>query len=134
MPMARLLPRASGDADASVQVGRLSTREWLTLRKLGYAQVEQLAALDLETIESAATATPASQRTQELLAAYLPEVTGIQSPRRRLRDAVATAQMVQDGTDLRRITRGPIAIPGQTLRLTSISRMTAMPTSTCGEC
>ncbi len=100
-----------GDADASVQVGRLSTREWLTLRKLGYAQVEQLAALDLETIESAATATPASQRTQELLAAYLPEVTGIQSPRRRLRDAVMTAQMVQDGTDLRRITRGPIAIP-----------------------
>lgn len=102
-----------GSSDASVQVGRLSTREWLTLRKLGYSRVEDLAALDLATIESATaeSESPSAVATSELLTAYLPEVAAIQSPRRRLRDAVITAQMVCDGTHLRRLTDGTVQIP-----------------------
>lgn len=101
-----------GESDASVGIGRLSAREWLALRSLGYSDVDQVASLDLGVIEghNSATDTPAVAATTALLDRYLPEVSHLQNSRRRLRDAVMAAQMVLDGTHLRRITSGSVQI------------------------
>lgn len=108
-----------GDDDASARIGRLSAREWLALRKIGYQSVAQVADLNLDVIAGRSQfdefdngqLTGNVATTQTLLDQYLPEVSHLQNARVRLRDAVITAQMVLDGTHLRRLTSGPVEIP-----------------------
>ena len=103
-----------GDDDASARIGRLSAREWLALAGLGYQTYEQVASLDLEVIEGRSAddeVGETSSATAALLSEYLPEVAHIQNAQRRLRDAVRAAQMVSDGTHLRRLTDGPVNLP-----------------------
>ena len=102
-----------GEQDASAGIGRLSAREWLTLRSLGYLHVEDIASLDLDVIDGSEPVpdTASAQATVALLDQYLPEVGHIQNPRRRLRGAVMAAGMVLNGTHLRRVTQGPIEVP-----------------------
>lgn len=106
-----------GDHDASARIGRLSAREWLTLRDLGYRTVEQIATLDLDVINARLGSDPQSlespdaDETSALLREYLPEVSHLQNALRRLRDCVIAAQMVVEGTHLRRLTSGAVEIP-----------------------
>ncbi len=104
-----------GEFDASARIGKLSPREWLALRELGYSTVEHVAALDIAAIDDRVPAeqtnSPAVTATRRLLAKYLDEVSHIQNARRRLREAVMAGQMVLGGSHLRRITNGAIDIP-----------------------
>ena len=100
-----------GESDASAGVGRLSQREWIALRNLGLTDIDHLAALDTDVIDGGAgTSDAASERTLQLMADYLPEVSHLPNARKRLRGAVMAAQMVQEGTYLRRTTTGPVPI------------------------
>jgi predicted RecB family nuclease len=76
-----------GPDDASVAItrGRLDTREWRTLRRMGFGSVEALSVLDLE--DSA------------FFDEYYPEVThlGRAQALKRLRGAVQQAQLIREG-------------------------------------
>ena len=83
-----------GDDDLSVRISKapLDVHEVLTLRGLGIATVSELAQADLD----------------EVLPAFLPQVTHRNGSEARLRLAQRRARMIVDGVDLERLTSGPI--------------------------
>jgi predicted RecB family nuclease len=91
------------DDDLSLRLerGPLGAREIIALRAAGIVTVHQLAAADLD----------------ELLAAYLPEVSHCAGAERRLRTAARRARMLEAGTAFERETSGPIEVPAADLEI-----------------
>lgn len=91
--------RAIADPDvasARITSGRLSVREWHALAALGIDTVDDLADLEADA---------------DFQGRYLPEVTHVRDPLKRLGDAVRRARMLSDGRTLERETAGPIEVP-----------------------
>ena len=84
-------------ASAEISSGRLSVREWHALSQVGVTTVEDLANLDIDD--------------DTFQDRYLPEVTNIKDPVRRLADAVRRARMTVAGVTLERETTGQITVP-----------------------
>ena len=84
-------------ASAEIRSGRLSVREWHALTSVGVTTVDDLADLDVNN--------------DTFQGAYLPEVSNIKDPLRRLADAVRRARMTRAGVTLERETTGQIAVP-----------------------
>ena len=93
------------DASLAITRGRLDTREWLTLRRMGFGTVTALAGLDPEA--------------PEFLDAYHPEVShhGRDSARKRLIGVVRQAGMIRDGVVLAPIGDGPVEVPAADIEI-----------------
>jgi predicted RecB family nuclease len=84
-------------ASAEIRSGRLSVREWHALTKVGVTTVDDLADLDINR--------------DSFQSHYLPEVSNVRDPLRRLADAVRRAGMTRAGVTLERETTGQITVP-----------------------
>ena len=84
-------------ASAEIRSGRLSVREWHALTKVGVTTVDDLADLDINV--------------NAFQGDYLPEVSNIKDPLRRLADAVRRARMTRAGVTLERETTGAVPVP-----------------------
>lgn len=87
------------DPSAAINVGGLSPREWLALRRLGVVTTSALSAVDPED--------PA------FFDDYFPEVTQLSQDqaRARLAKAIVRAQMICDGVEIVRDGDGPVVVP-----------------------
>lgn len=84
-------------ASLRITEGRLSVREWRALTALGVRTLGELAAID--------------PTDPVFLDRYLPEVSHVASPAKRLAAAVTRAQMISSGVSLQRKTEGRIDLP-----------------------
>ncbi len=89
----------SEDPSAAITIGRLGTREWLTLRGMGVTTTEALSTVDPDD--------------PTFFDEYVVEVTHLspENARKRLAAAVERAEMTCRGVDLKRTGDGPIAVP-----------------------
>ena len=87
------------DPSTAINIGRLSPREWLTLRRMGIATTAALSAVDVDDAL--------------FFDEYFPEVRhlGPTMARKRLEAAVERAQMICDGISVTRLDGGPIDVP-----------------------
>lgn len=87
------------DPSAAITIGRLGTREWLTLRRMGVSTTEALSVLDPDD--------------PVFFDEYRAEVSHLtpDSARKRLATAVERADMICNGIDLKRTSEGPVAVP-----------------------
>ena len=76
--------------------GRLSVREWLALSRLGHATTQEIARLDPD---------------EAFLAEYLPEVSHVTEPEKRLHDAIRRCQLLAQDQQLARLTADPVTPP-----------------------
>ncbi|OBI49810.1 hypothetical protein A5707_16380 [Mycobacterium kyorinense] len=87
------------DPSAAIKIGRLSTREWLTLRSMGITTTEALAVLD-----------PDDPAFFDTYAAEVSDLTPSTS-RNRIGAAIERAEMICNGVALKRTSDGPVEIP-----------------------
>ena len=87
------------DPSTAISVGRLSTREWLTLRLMGVGTTAALSAVDTED--------------PLFLDDYCAEVSHLtrEQARNRLLGAIDRAQMICDGIEIARTGEGPAEVP-----------------------
>lgn len=87
------------DPSAAITIGRLDTREWLTLRRMGVTTTESLSVLDPDD--------------PSFLDEYVAEVShlGRALARKRLAGAIERAEMICNGTNIKRIGDAPIEVP-----------------------
>lgn len=87
------------DPSAAITMGRLSSREWLTLRRMGIDTTAALSAVDVDDAL--------------FFEEYFPEVANLSRTmaRKRLQDAVIRAQMICDGISLTPLGNGVIEVP-----------------------
>lgn len=87
------------DPSTAINVGRLSRREWLTLRRMGVATTAALSAVDVDD--------------PVFFDDYFAEVThlGRGQARKRLAGAIERAQMICDGIAIARIGDRPLEVP-----------------------
>lgn len=87
------------DPSTAINVGGLSPREWLALRRMGVTTTAALSAVDPED--------------PEFFEAYFPEVTNLSrdQARARLAKAIVRAQMICDGIEIARDGDGPVVVP-----------------------
>lgn len=87
------------DPSAAITIGRLNTREWLTLRQMGVTTTESLSVLDPDD--------------PVFFDEYITEASHL-SPamaRKRLAGAIERAQMICDGIDIKPTSEGPTKVP-----------------------
>jgi len=87
------------EPSAAITMGRLGTREWLTLRRMGVTTTEALSVVDPDD--------PA------FFNEYITEVSHLtpETARNRLAVAVERAEMICDGVDLKPNGSGPVEVP-----------------------
>lgn len=87
------------DPSTAINIGKLSTREWLALRRMGISTTSALAAVDIDD--------------PSFFNEYLAEVIhlGAVNVRKRLVGAIERAQMICDGIAVVRIGEGPVEVP-----------------------
>jgi predicted RecB family nuclease len=87
------------DPSAAITIGRLGTREWLALRRMGITTTEALSVVDPDD--------------PGFFGEYFVEVSNLtpETARARLAAAVERAEMICDGVDLKRNGDGPIQVP-----------------------
>lgn len=87
------------DPSAAITIGRLDTREWLTLRRIGVTTTEALSVVDPDD--------------PVIFDEYVAEVGHLtpKEARTRLAAAVERAQMICAGIDLTRTGEGPVQVP-----------------------
>ena len=93
------------DASLAITRGRLDSREWRTLRRMGFGTVTALADLDPESLE--------------FLNAYHPEVShrSRDSARKRLIGVVRQAGMIRDDVAIAPIGNGPVEVPAADIEI-----------------
>jgi predicted RecB family nuclease len=89
----------SQDPSAAITIGRLGTREWLTLRRMGVTTTAALSVVEPDD--------PA------FFSEYIAEVSHLtpQTTRNRLAAAIERAEMICRGVDLKRNGDGPVEVP-----------------------
>ncbi len=87
------------DPSTAINVGGLSRREWLALRRMGIASTAALSAVDPDD--------------PDFLDEYYPEVTQLtrREASARLTKAIVRAQMICDGIEIARDGDGPLVVP-----------------------
>ncbi|OCB40714.1 hypothetical protein A9X02_16655 [Mycobacterium malmoense] len=87
------------DPSVAITIGRLGTREWLTLRSMGVTTTEALSTVDPDD--------------PTFFDEYVVEVTHLspENARKRLAAAVERAEMICRGVDLKRNGDGPVEVP-----------------------
>ncbi|OBK97656.1 ribonuclease H-like domain-containing protein, partial [Mycobacterium sp. 1165178.9] len=87
------------DPSTVITIGRLGTREWLTLRRMGVSTTESLSVLD--------------SNDPVFFDDYVAEVSHLTpgTARKRLASAIERAEMICAGVDLKRTSEGPLEIP-----------------------
>ena len=87
------------DPSAALTIGRLGTREWLTLRRMGVTTTAALSAVD-----------PDDPVFFDEYFAEVSHLTPIEA-RKRLAGAIERAEMICDGIDIKRTGDGPVDVP-----------------------
>jgi predicted RecB family nuclease len=89
----------SQDPSAAITIGRLGTREWLTLRRMGVTTTEALSMVDPDN--------------STFFGEYIGEVSHLppETARSRLKVAIERAEMICHGVDLKRNGDGPVEVP-----------------------
>jgi predicted RecB family nuclease len=87
------------DPSAAITIGRLDTREWLTLRRMGVTTTESLSVLDPDD--------------PVFFDEYVAETSHLSRAmaRKRLAGAIERAEMICAGIDIKRTSEGPIKVP-----------------------
>jgi predicted RecB family nuclease len=87
------------DPSSAITIGRLTSREWLTLRRMGVATTAALSALDPDD--------------PLFFDEYFAEVSHLTrgEARKRLVGAIERAEMICDGIEIERTTEGPVEVP-----------------------
>ena len=100
-----------GSRDASFTLGKLGFDEWNALRDLQCQTVDDLAQLDLTTVQTWTPDSPDENDTAHLLRAYLAEVGYVARAQENLAKTVARAQMFIAGQQFKRLGDEPIDVP-----------------------
>ena len=87
------------DPSAAITIGRLGTREWLTLRRMGVTTTAALSAVDPDD--------------PVFFDEYIAEVSHLtrDQARKRLAAAIERAEMICDGIEIKRTGDGPVEVP-----------------------
>ncbi|MCB8992975.1 MAG: ribonuclease H-like domain-containing protein [Nocardioidaceae bacterium] len=89
-------------ASWALSSGRLSVREWQSLSRLGHKTTQQIADLRLD---------------DDLLSRYLPEVTHITDPERRLRDAIRRCRLITTKVEIEALLPGKVHPPRRDIEI-----------------